>query len=409
MEVLSLLPLPITHSQNKTMRIFISTGEVSGDLQGSLLVAALLRQAAATGLDLEIVALGGEKMVAAGARVLGNTSGIGSFGLLESLPFVLPTLQVQRRAIAYLKANPPDVVVLIDYMGPNLGISSYVRRNLPKVPVIYYIAPQLWVSNNNKFVAGNTKKLVENTDKLLAIFPEEARYFQEKGVKVSWVGHPLVDRMQHSPSREEAREKLGISPSAMTIALVPASRHQEIKSLLPVIFQAAKEIQGKLPQVHFWIPLSLEIYREAIEEAVKTYGLQASVVSLKTQEILAAADLAITKCGTVNLELALLNVPQVILYRIHPFTMWVARKILQISFPFASPVNLVVMREIVPEFIQEKATPENITQAALEFLLNHSRKQQMSADYEEMQRCLGEVGVCDRAAREIFSMVISQW
>jgi len=389
------------------MRIFISTGEVSGDLQGSLLVAALLRQAATTGLDVEIVALGGEKMAAAGATILGNTSGIGSFGLLESLPFVLPTLQVQRRAIAHLKANPPDVVVLIDYMGPNLGISSYVRRNLPNVPVIYYIAPQLWVSNNNKFVAGNTRKLVETTDKLLAIFPEEARYFQDKGVKVSWVGHPLVDRMQNSPTREEARKKLGISQEAKTIALVPASRHQEIKSLLPIIFQAAQQIQAKLSDVHFWIPLSLEIYREAMEQAIKSYGLQATVVSGKTPEVLAAADLAITKCGTVNLELALLNIPQVILYRIHPFTMWVARKILQISIPFASPVNLVVMREIVPEFIQEKATPENIIQASLDLLLNPSHKQQTLANYQEMQRCLGEVGVCDRAAQEILHMVIS--
>jgi lipid-A-disaccharide synthase len=171
------------------------------------------------------------------------------------------------------------------------------------------------------------------------------------------------------------------------------------------MFQAAQVIQAKLPQVHFWIPLSLEIYREPIEQAIQRYGLRGSVVSGKTQEVLAAADMAITKSGTVNLELALLNVPQVVIYRLHPITAWIARTVLKGSIPFASPPNLVMMKPIVPELLQEQATPENITQAALELLLNSERKQQMLADYQEMQQRLGEVGVCDRAAKEILQML----
>ncbi|MEC4884893.1 MAG: lipid-A-disaccharide synthase [Scytonema sp. PMC 1070.18] len=383
------------------MRIFISTGEVSGDLQGSLLVAALKHQAVATGLKLEIVALGGEKMVTAGATLIGNTTHIGSFGIVESLPFVFPTLQIQRRAIAYLKQNPPDLVVLIDYMQPNVAIGNFIRRHLPQVPVIYYIAPQVWVSS---VTANDAEKIVAVSNKILAIFQAEARYFQEKGANVTWVGHPLVDRMQTFPSREAARRNFKVSDTTINIALIPASRRQELKYLLPVMFQTAKEIQSKLPQVHFWIPLSLEIYREAIEKAIHKYGLQATIVSGQQQEVLAAADLALTKCGTVNLELALLNVPQVVLYRLNPFTYWVARKILKVSFPFASPANLVVMKPIVPEFIQETATPQNLVQAAMELLLNPARKQQMQVDYQEMQQYLGEVGVCDRAAQEILQM-----
>ncbi|NMG07012.1 lipid-A-disaccharide synthase [Brasilonema sp. UFV-L1] len=384
------------------MRIFISTGEVSGDLQGSLLVTALKRQAAAAGLELEIVALGGEKMASVGAIVIGNTSEIGSVGILESLPYVLPTLRMQRQAIAYLKQNPPDLVILIDYMGPNLGIGNYVRLNLSQIPIVYYIAPQEWVWSVN---SRNTNLIVSITDKLLAIFPEEARYFQEKGAKVTWVGHPLVDRVQNFPSREAARANLGIAEDVISVALLPASRRQELKHLLPVMFQAAQVIQAKLPHVHFWIPLSLEIYRKPIEQAIHRYGLRASVVSGKTQEVLAAADLAITKSGTVNLELALLKVPQVVLYRLHPITAWIARTVLKGSIPFASPPNLVVMKPIVPEFLQEKATPENVIQAALELLLNPKRKQQMLEDYQEMRQCLGEVGVCDRAAKEILQML----
>jgi lipid-A-disaccharide synthase len=400
--------MPITNYQlpitNYSMRIFISTGEVSGDLQGSLLVAALKRQAAAADIELEILALGGDKMVAAGATLLGNTTSISSMGLVEALPYILPTIQIQRQATTYLKQNPPDLVVLIDYVASNLSIGNYVRQHLPEVPVVYYIAPQEWVWSLN---VRNTSKIVKMTDKLLAIFSEEARYYQENGAKVSWVGHPLIDRMQDAPSREAARMKLGIQPQQKAIALLPASRPQEIKYLLPVIFQTAKNIQDKLPDVHFWIPVSLEVYREAISQAVKSYGLQATLVSGQTDEVLAAADLAITKSGTVNLEIALFKVPQVVVYKLNQVTAWIARKILKGSIPFASPVNLVVMKEIVPEFLQEQATAENLTQAAMELLLNPERRQQTLIDYDQMRQNLGEVGVCDRAAQEILQMVSS--
>ncbi|MBD2358991.1 lipid-A-disaccharide synthase [Tolypothrix sp. FACHB-123] len=386
------------------MRIFISTGEVSGDLQGALIIAALKRQAVAAGLELEIVALGGEKMAAAGATIIGDTSHIGSMGILEALPYLIPTLLVQRKAIAYLKQHPPDLVLLIDYMSPNLGIGTYMQQHLPNVPVVYYIAPQEWVWSIN---LRNTHRIVGFTKKLLAIFPEEARYFRSSGADVTWVGHPLVDRMQSAPSRQEARAKLGIADEAIAVTLLPASRQQELKYLLPIIFQAAQTIQAKLPEVHFWIPLSLEDFRQPIEAAIGRYGLRATVLSGQQKEVFAAADFAITKSGTVNLELALLNVPQVVVYRLNPITAWIARKILKGSIPFASPVNLLVMREIVPELLQEAATADNITQAAMELLLNNAKKQQTFQDYQEMRQCLGEVGVCDRASQEILQILKS--
>lgn len=387
------------------MRIFISTGEVSGDLQGAMLIAALKRQGAEIGRELEIVALGGYAMADTGATLIGNTISIGSVGTLEALPFVLPTLKIQRYAKQYLRQHPPDLVLLIDYAKPNISLGTYIRRQMPKVPIAYYIAPQMWVWWANE---RDTTRIVEITDKLLAIFPAEARYFQAKGAEVSWVGHPLVDRMQNAPSREAARETLGITPEQTAIALFPASRRQELKYLLPVMFAAAKTIQEKLPQVHFWIPLSLEIYRQPIQDAIANYGLQATLLSGQTQEVIAAADLAITKSGTVNLELALSNVPQVVIYRVSPFTAWIARKLLKFSIEFMSPPNLVEMKSIVPELLQEQATPENIVHNALELLLNPNRRQQMLTDYQQMRSALGEVGVCDRAAQEILALLPNQ-
>ncbi len=383
-------------------RIFISTGEVSGDLQGSLLVEALKRQADRDGIDLEILALGGDRMAAAGAKLLGHTSAIGSVGILESLPYVLPTLRIQRQAKRYLRENPPDLIVMIDYMGPNLSIGSYARQYFPQVPLVYYIAPQEWVW---AFGKRNTMQIVETTNLLLAIFPEEARYFQERGATVTWVGHPLVDRMQNAPQRQQARADLGIGKDELAIALIPASRQQEMQYLLPVIFAAAQHIQTQCPQAHFWIPLSLEVYRQPLEQAIQHYGLRATLVEGQSSCVLSAADLAITKSGTVNLEAALLNVPQVVLYRVNPVTAWIARRLLKFSVPFISPSNLVLMEAIVPEFLQEDATPEKIAQAALDLLPPSERREQMLLDYQRMRQALGEPGGCDRAAQQIFQLL----
>ncbi len=380
------------------MQIFISTGEVSGDLQGSMLVEALYRQAEIQQIPLEILALGGERMAAAGAKLLGNTASIGSIGIVEALPFIIPTWLMQRRVQAYLRDNPPDILILLDYMGPNVSFGKYARKYLPQVPIIYYIAPQSWVwTPNNKSI----EQFAKITDVLLAIFPEEARFFAEKGIEVKWVGHPLLDRMEKAPGRETTRQLLGLAPEQPVIGLFPASRYQELKYHLPLICKAAQQLQEKVPDLHFLLPISLKEYRNTIEDVVNQYNLSITLFDGRAIEVMAAADFAIAKSGTVNLELALLDIPQLVLCLVNPVTMWIARNILQFSIPFMSPPNLVVMKEIVPELLQEEATVERIVQESLDLLLNPERRQKTLANYQKMRSLLGEVGVCDRVANEI--------
>jgi lipid-A-disaccharide synthase len=384
------------------MHIFISTGEVSGDLQGALLVKALQRQALLQSIDLEITALGGDRMAQAGAQILADTTAISSIGILESIPHILATVQLQRQAKRQLQRHPPDIVVLIDYFGPNLGVGGFTRKLLPQVPTVYYIAPQEWVWSLSD---RNTQRILEISDRILAIFQGEAEYYQNKGGKVSWVGHPLVDCMATAATREQARQALGIAAGALAIALIPASRSQEIKYVLPAIFAAAQQIQAKLPHVHFLIPLSLETYRAPLEQAIQQYGLQATLISQhSSQTVIAAADLAIAKSGTVNLETALLNVPQVVTYRLNPITAWIAQHILKLDIPFASPPNLVLMEAIVPELLQADATADRIAHEALDILSNSQRRETMLVGYKRMRQKLGAVGVCDRAAQEILDM-----
>ena len=382
------------------MRIFISTGEVSGDLQGGLLVNALFRQAEKLGINLQIEGLGGQKMHRAGANIIADTTAIGSVGLWESVPFILPTLKVQKKTRQYLKQNLPDLIVLIDYVGPNLPIATSLKKKFPNVPIIWYIGPQFWVWTP---LEKDLKQLLKVTDKLLAIFPGEAKFYQEKGLDTTYVGHPLSDRMKGAPERKSAREKLGIKEEEKLIVLLPASRRQELKYLLPLMCEAAVEIQAKLPAAKFYLPVSLPQYRAQIEDTIKKYNLDVNLYSGETLEVLAAADLAITKSGTVNLELGLLKIPQVVIYKVNAFTIWFARNILSFSIPFMSPVNLVPMREIVPELLQEKASAKNIVNLSLDLLLNPTRQQQLKTDYQELIATLKQDtdSICDRVAQEI--------
>jgi lipid-A-disaccharide synthase len=380
--------------------IFISTGDVSGDLQGALLVTALKQLGEKLGIALNIVALGGSKMAAAGANILADTTGISSIGILEAVAFILPTIKVQNIAKKYLKTTPPDVIILIDYNTPNAVIGHYAKSVFPNVPIIYYIAPQEWVwSINNK----RTATIIEFTDELLSIFPAEASYYAERGANVKFVGHPLIDRIAALPSREIAREKLGIAEDEIAVALIPASRKQELKYLVPSIFAAAQQIQAQLPNVRFWIPLSRDAFKAELEHEIQAHGINATLVTENADNVLCAADLAIAKSGTVNLELALLSIPQVVIYRFSKTTAWLGRNVFKVDVPFMSPPNLVEMKSIVPELLQEEATPERIAQESLELILNQERRDQMLADYRKMQTAVGEPGVCDRVAQAVFA------
>lgn len=383
-------------------RVFISTGEVSGDLQGALLVAALKRQAAQRQLNLEILALGGQRMAAAGATLIAETTAIGSVGIFEALPYLVPTLRIQRQARRALSQQPPDLALLIDYMNPNLEIGRFFRNSLPTVPVVYYIAPQQWVW---AFSQKDSATIVSNTDLILAIFKAEATYFERFGAKTTWVGHPLVDCFPTPPDRLAARQAFGLDPSAKVVTLLPASRNQEVKYLLPTVCEAARQLQEQMPEVQYLMPVSSPRFQPIFERACERYGLRAQVVDGQAQTAIAAADLAITKSGTANLEIALMNVPQVVTYRLNPFSAWVAKYFLKFSIPFVSPVNLVEMKSVVPELLQSQATPAAIVEKALDLLTNETSRQQMLSGYASMRRALGEPGACDRAANEILDLL----
>jgi lipid-A-disaccharide synthase len=389
------------------VRLLISTGEVSGDLQGGLLIKALHAEAQRRGLPLQIDALGGERMRRAGSHLLANTAPMGAIGLWEALPLVLPTLRLQRRVGRWLSSCPPDGVVLIDYMGANVSLGRRIRHRFPAVPITYYIAPQEWAFRLGE---GGTTRLIGFTDRILAIFPEEASFYASRGARVTWVGHPLLDTLGSPPTPEQARAELGMTPGQQLLLLLPASRPQEMRYMMPSLVAAAAELQRLRPGLRVMVPAGLASFEAPLAEQLELAGVDATVIPADRADALkpvlcAAADLALTKSGTANLELALRGVPQVVGYRLSRVTAFVARKLLGFNVPHISPVNLVLGERLVPELLQDDLTAEAIVAAALPLLDPSSERTRMLEGYGRLRSLLGEPGVTSRAACEILDQL----
>ena len=390
------------------VRLLVSTGEVSGDLQGSLLIRALFAEARDRGIELEVLALGGERMRQAGAELIADTAPMGAIGLWEAVPLILPTLQLQRRLRRWLASHPPDGVVLIDYMGANVNLGLRMKRLFPHVPITYYIAPQEWAFRLGE---GGTTRLIGFSDRILAIFPEEARFYGDRGAAVTWVGHPLIDTLIDLPTREEARQRLDLDPQEPVLLLLPASRQQELRYLLPPMARAVAELQRRHPSLKVLVPTGLKGFEPDLERELAAAGVRARVIPASESDRLkpdlcAAADVALTKSGTANLELALRGVPQVVTYRVSRVTAFVAKQILRFNVPHISPVNLVLKERLVPELLQDQLTPEAIVAAAEPLLQAGSAEQTAMLEGYRRLRCeLGQPGVTRRAAVAILDQV----
>ena len=391
------------------VRLLISTGEVSGDLQGSLLIRSLWAEAERRGVELELLALGGPRMAAAGAELIADTAPMGAIGLWEAVPLILPTLKLQAQVDALLEERPPDGAVLIDYVGANVRLGGRLRKQRPDLPITYYIAPQEWAW---RFGDGSTTRLLDFTDRILAIFPAEASFYAERGADVTWVGHPLLDSFQNLPNRREARAQLGLDPKAPVVLLLPASRPQELRFLMPPLAKAAAQLQQQHPDLQVLVPAGLAQFEQPLTMALAAAGVQNSRVipaaeadALKTT-LGAAADLALGKSGTVNLELALQGVPQVVGYRVSGLTAFVARYLLRFQVDHISPVNLLLNERLVPELLQDELTADALVAQALPLLSDSPERRAILEGYGRLRATLGEPGVTQRAARSIFDQVL---
>jgi len=389
-------------------KIFISTGEVSGDLHGSLLSKALFDEAKNKSIDLEICGLGGERMKTEGVKILQDTTSISAIGIWEALPLILPTIKIQRRFYKLLKKYPPDCLILIDYMGPNIKIGIKLKRSKTKIPIFYYIAPQEWawrVGNNS------TTNLINFSDKIFAIFKKEAAFYKKRGGNVLWVGHPMIDLIKKLPLKKDARKILNLRPNQNILLLMPASRPQELRYLLPTFLKTAKKLQQKYPSFIVFIPSCREVFDERFKKAFRKFQVKGKVISQKDNArlkpyIYSLTKIALCKSGTVNMEMALHGIPQIVGYRVSRLTAFIAKRILNFKVRFISPVNLLVNKLIIPEFVQKDFDEKKIFYQSCRILEDNSEKMKIKKGYAFLRKELGEEGVVQRTAKEIINSII---
>ena len=389
-------------------KIFISTGEVSGDLHGSLLAKELFEESRKQSIDLEIYGLGGEKMREAGVEIIKDTTPISAIGIWEAVPLILPMMRIQKQFLNLLITESPNCLVLIDYMGPNISIGRKLKKKKINMPIYYYIAPQEWawrVGNNS------TTDLIGFSDKIFAIFQQEANFYRKRGGRVSWIGHPMVDLTKKLPTKKESRKYLDLASNQNILLIMPASRPQELKYILPTFIRVAQKLQRKYPDLVVFIPSCRDVFDQSFQKALDKNNINGRVISTSEIEknkvyIYSLSKLALCKSGTVNMELALYGIPQVVGYKVSRVTAFIAKKILNFKLRFISPINLLMKRQIVPEFVQKEFNVNSVFRKSCKLLEKNDEKLKMKQGYKLLKNNLGDEGVTKRAAKEIINSII---
>ena len=376
--------------------VFLVAGEASGDNLGARLMAALK---ARTGNRIRFAGVGGAAMAQEGLVSLfpmGDLSLMGLAEILPHLPRLLRRLGETAAEIAHLR---PQAVITID--SPEFSFRVARRIAHLGIPRMHYVAPQVWA-----WRPGRARKLVGTIDHLLTLLPFEPRFFEAAGLPCSFVGHPVVESGAGRGDGAAFRDRHGIAPEATVISVLPGSRHNEVRRLLPVFKGAVELLARDRPELAFAVS-TVEAVREEVAAAVRTWPRAAIVVTDPAEKFdaFAASRAAIAKSGTVTLELALAGVPMVVCYKVSAVTGFFARRLVRVSH--ASLVNLLAERAVVPELIQEACTPTGIAEKVAPLLDESAARAAQLAGFEEVAEQLGgePPAPSERAAKVVLGIV----
>lgn len=368
-------------------RVLLVAGEASGDLHGGDLVSALKRQAPST----EVRGVGGPALRAAGMQTLVDSASIAGMGLVEARDKVGALIRTYRQLKQILQTDPPNLLLLIDFPEFNLRLAKIAKH--VGVPVFYYISPQVWAWRKRRVYT-----IAKRVDRLAAVFPFEPAFYVSHGCTVDFVGHPLVDRVRPTRSREDTLYRHGLDPQRRTIALLPGSRSQEVRFLLAPMLGAASLLGN---DYQFVLAAADTLKLEELQQRVKLSSVR--VIQGDTYNLIHASDVALVASGTATLETALLERPMVIVYRLAPLTYALARLLVRV--PFIGMPNLIAERRIVPELIQGEVTPTRIAAEAMRLLTDAQAYSVAQAGLREVHQRLGGGGAAERAAALVVEML----
>jgi lipid-A-disaccharide synthase len=381
----------VKNQKSQMMQILISAGEASGDNYGAQLIQSIQQLAP----DTRFFGMGGEKMRAAGCRLLVNASEVAVVGLAEVLTHLPAIRRKFKGLVEEARKRLPQAAVLIDFPDFNLRLARRLHRL--NIPVFYFVSPQVWA-----WRSGRVRQIRKYVRKMIVIFPFEQEFYKNHGVEVSYVGHPMAYAPEPLISRQEFAGRYGLDPAKQWIALLPGSRKKEVQMNLPPMLQAAEKLGG---QYEYVLPVASTLQGDWLRQQLLSASAQIKL-SVNSRLTLKHSHAAVVASGTATVEAALAGTPFVVVYRLSPITWLLGRRLVRLdTFAMA---NLIAGRRIVPELIQRDFTASNVVRELSAILPEGPRREQMIADLQQVQARLRDSDHAEqpamRAAREIMGV-----
>ncbi|MDD3814545.1 MAG: lipid-A-disaccharide synthase [Desulfocapsaceae bacterium] len=388
------------NSQNRSglqQKIMIIAGEASGDLHGARLVQAMQAQDP----GLLFCGMGSREMAAAGVEILFDAARIAVVGLAEvftHFPDIIHALKILKKR---MRDDPPDLLILIDFPDFNLMLAKKAKRL--GIPVFYYISPQVWA-----WRTGRVKTIGRLVDTMGVILPFEESFYRSRGVTAHYVGHPLLDSVKVTSDRDSFCQRHGINPEHKLVGLLPGSRRKEISALLPDFLAAAKRLLRKYDhEFVFLLPVAATVSEEELwNNGLGDYSelINFRLICEDRYDMMAACDAVVAASGTVTLELAILGIPMVVVYRVSPHTYFLGRLLIR-HMHFFSLVNLIAERGVVPELLQDDVQPGTIEAELARLLFDDKADREIRQGLTEVRAKLGNPGASRQAAALAFKLL----
>jgi lipid-A-disaccharide synthase len=377
----------------QTIRIGIVVGEVSGDNLGAGLIRALKAQ----NPDVHVEGVAGPAMRDAGCEVWEDADSLAVMGLVEPIKVLPRLLRLRRSLVNRWAANPPDVFVGVDAPDFNLGLEQRLRKR--GITTVHYVSPTVWAWRQ-----GRVRKVARAVDKVLCIFPFEEKFYEEHDVAAEFVGHPLADNIDSGVDVAALKRDLGIAAEKI-VTVMPGSRSDEISRLGPVFAETCARLIERYPDLQFVSPMVSPRLRDVFEAQVEETGIAKHIklIDGKAESAIAVADVVLLASGTASLQTALHGKPMVAAYKLSPVTLLLQRwlKLVKVKY-FAMP-NLLTDEPMVPEFLQDEATPEALSTAVAELLDNAERRAEIESKFIALRADLAR-GAQQRAAKAILDL-----
>ena len=360
-------------------------GEASGDQHAAHMFLEMKTHCP----ELRGFGMGGEKMRRAGIDIRFDSSDIAVIGVIEVIKHYREIKQALRQMQQLLVQERPDLLVCVDYKEFNFKLAKFAKQQ--GIRVLFYVSPQVWA-----WRPGRVKKYGQVIDMMAVIFPFETAFYKAEKIPVSYVGHPSVDKVHPGFSRTEDFKRYQLPGGKAVVGLLPGSRKNEIQRLLPVMLQAAQLLSRRYPEVHFLLPQADPVSDELLQSYLSRSTVSIQVIKHQPYDVIQCCDVVMTASGTVTLEIALLNVPMVICYKLSAITYYLAR--LLVKTPFIGLPNIIAGQGIVRELIQHDASAEKLAEEVLQILNDKSYAQTIRDALLRVREALGQGGASKNMA-----------